>query len=71
MLPNKEFFRTYAKERNIPWQDRNILLEYLQTQILKALSLSDYNDRLSFFGGPVFVSRTVSTGFRKIWISIS
>ena len=51
MLPNKDFFRAYAKERNIPWQDRNILLEYLQTQILKVLSLSDYNDRLSFLGG--------------------
>jgi len=51
MLPNKDFFRTYAKDRRIPWQDRNILLEYLQTQILKALSLSDYNDRLSFLGG--------------------
>ncbi len=31
--------------------ERNILLEYLQTQILKALSLSKYNDRLSFLGG--------------------
>ncbi|PIP27901.1 MAG: hypothetical protein COX29_04055 [Candidatus Moranbacteria bacterium CG23_combo_of_CG06-09_8_20_14_all_35_22] len=51
MLPSKEFFKKYAQERNIPWQDRNILLEYLQTQILKALSLSKFNDSLSFLGG--------------------
>ncbi|HAS00180.1 MAG: hypothetical protein US57_C0011G0040 [Candidatus Moranbacteria bacterium GW2011_GWC2_37_73] len=51
MLPNKEFFKKYAEEKNIPWQQRNILLEYLQTQILKALSLSAYNDSLSFLGG--------------------
>lgn len=51
MLPNKEFFKKYVEERNIPWQDRNILLEYLQTQILKALSLSVFNDSLSFLGG--------------------
>lgn len=51
MLPNKDFFKKYAQERHIPWQDRNVLLEYLQTQILKALSLSGFNDRLSFLGG--------------------
>jgi predicted nucleotidyltransferase component of viral defense system len=51
MLPNKDFFKVYAAEKNIPWQDRNILLEYLQTQILKALSLSKFNDRISFMGG--------------------
>ena len=51
MLPNKDFFRKYAGERNIPWQHRNILLEYLQTQILKALSLSTFNTSLSFLGG--------------------
>jgi len=51
MLPNSAFFKKYAKERNIPWQDRNILLEYLQTQILKALSLSKFNENLSFLGG--------------------
>lgn len=51
MLPNKDFFRKYAAERNIPWNDRNILLEYLQTQILKALSLSKFNDSISFLGG--------------------
>lgn len=51
MLPNKDFFKKYAEERNIPWQDRNILLEYLQTQILKALSLSRFNDSISFLGG--------------------
>ena len=51
MLPDKEFFKKYAQEKNIPWQDRNILLEYLQTQILKALSLSKFNDSLSFLGG--------------------
>jgi predicted nucleotidyltransferase component of viral defense system len=51
MLPNKEFFKRYAKEKNIPWQEKNILLEYLQAQILKALSLSAYNDKISFLGG--------------------
>ncbi len=51
MLPNKKFFKNYAKENNIPWQERNILLEYLQTQILKALSLSSFNDKVSFLGG--------------------
>lgn len=51
MLPDKDFFRRYAREKNIPWQDRNILLEYLQTQILKALSLSAFNESISFLGG--------------------
>jgi predicted nucleotidyltransferase component of viral defense system len=51
MLPNKEFFRKYAQEKNIPWQDKNILLEYLQTKILKVLSLSVFNDSISFLGG--------------------
>jgi predicted nucleotidyltransferase component of viral defense system len=51
MLPNKDFFKKYAQEKNIPWQERSILLEYLQTQILKVLSLSAYNDSLSFLGG--------------------
>lgn len=51
MLPTKDFFKKYAQERNIPWQEKNILVEYLQTQILKALSLSKFNDRLSFLGG--------------------
>ena len=51
MLPHKDFFKKYIAEKNIPWQDRNILLEYLQTQILKALSLSMFNDSLSFMGG--------------------
>lgn len=51
MLPDKDFFRKYARERSMPWQDRNVLLEYLQTQVLKALSLSEFNDRVSFLGG--------------------
>lgn len=51
MLPNKDFFKKYAQSKNIPWQEKNILLEYLQTQILKALSLSKFNDSLSFLGG--------------------
>ncbi|GBE17230.1 hypothetical protein BMS3Abin15_01067 [bacterium BMS3Abin15] len=51
MLPDKNFFKKYAEEKNIPWQERNILLEYLQTQILKALSLSKYNVIISFLGG--------------------
>lgn len=51
MLPNKDFFKKYAQEKNIPWQEKNILLEYLQAQILKALSLSKYNDAISFLGG--------------------
>lgn len=51
MLPSKDFFKKYTQEKNIPWQEKNILLEYLQTQILKALSLSKYNDSISFLGG--------------------
>lgn len=51
MLPNKEFFKKYARERNIPWQERNVLMEYLQTKILQALSLSKYNETISFLGG--------------------
>lgn len=51
MLPNKDFFRKYAQEKNIPWQEKNILMEYLQTQILKALSLTKLVDSLSFLGG--------------------
>lgn len=51
MLPNKDFFKKYAKEKNTPWQERNILMEYLQTQILKAISLSKYNNAVSFLGG--------------------
>jgi len=51
MLPHKDFFKKYALEKNIPWQDKNILLEYLQTQVLKALSLSIFNENLSFMGG--------------------
>lgn len=51
MLPNKDFFRKYTKEKNIPWQEKNILLEYLQTQILKTLSLSKFNNSISFLGG--------------------
>ncbi|PJA89003.1 MAG: hypothetical protein CO139_00080 [Candidatus Moranbacteria bacterium CG_4_9_14_3_um_filter_36_9] len=51
MLPSKDFFKKYAQEKNIPWQEKNILLEYLQTQILKALSLSAYNESISFLGG--------------------
>lgn len=51
MLPSKDFFQKQSKEMNIPWQQKNILLEYLQTQILKILSLSTYNKDLSFLGG--------------------
>ncbi len=51
MLPNKDFFRKYAEEKRIPHRDRDILKEYLQTHILKALSLSSYDDALSFLGG--------------------
>ncbi len=51
MLPSKDFFKKYAQEKNIPWQEKNILLEYLQVQILKALSLGKHNDSLTFLGG--------------------
>ncbi len=51
MLPTKDFFKDYAKKVNIPFQERSILREYLQTQILRELSLSDYNDQISFLGG--------------------
>ena len=51
MLPSKDFFQRYARERNIPWQEKNILVEYLQTKILKTLSMSAFNDVISFLGG--------------------
>jgi predicted nucleotidyltransferase component of viral defense system len=51
MLPDKKFFRDYCASKNIPWREREILREYLQTQILKVLSLSDYGDAVSFLGG--------------------
>lgn len=51
MLPDKNFFEDYAKKNNIPFQEKSILREYLQTQILRELSLSNYNDKLSFLGG--------------------
>ncbi len=51
MLPDKNFFKKYSQEKNLPWQERNLLLEYLQTQILKELSLSHYNTTISFLGG--------------------
>jgi len=51
MLPNKDFFKKYSQENKMPWQEKNILVEYLQTQILKALSLSKFNDSISFLGG--------------------
>lgn len=51
MLPSKIFFKNYTKENSIPWQEKNILAEYLQTQILLVLSSSSFNTRLSFLGG--------------------
>jgi predicted nucleotidyltransferase component of viral defense system len=51
MLPDKRFFKKYCEGKNIPWREKDILREYLQTQILKVLSLSDYNDAVSFLGG--------------------
>ncbi len=51
MLPSKDFFRKYAQEKNIPWQEKNILMEYLQAQVLKTLSLSKCNEAISFLGG--------------------
>jgi predicted nucleotidyltransferase component of viral defense system len=51
MLPDKKYFKNYCEGKNIPWRERDVLREYLQTQILKALSASDYNDTISFLGG--------------------
>ncbi len=51
MLPNKEFFEKYVRENNLPWNERNVLMEYLQTQVLKGLSMSNYRDKISFLGG--------------------
>lgn len=51
MLPSKDFFQKQSEKMNIPWQEKNILLEYLQTQILKSLSISKYNKDISFLGG--------------------
>jgi predicted nucleotidyltransferase component of viral defense system len=35
----------------LPWQERNILMEFLQTMILKALSISPWAENISFMGG--------------------
>ncbi len=51
MLPSKNYFKKYTQENNIPWHERNVLMEYLQINILKAFSLVKYNDKLSFLGG--------------------
>lgn len=51
MLPDKKYFKAYCESKNIPWRERDLLREYLQTQILKALSLSSYGDAVSFLGG--------------------
>lgn len=51
MLPDKSFFRKYCQDKNFPWRERDVLREYLQTRILKELSLSEYNDAISFLGG--------------------
>ena len=51
MLPNRNFLKKYAKEKNIPLNIRNLLTEYLQTQILFAMSLGKFNENLSFLGG--------------------
>ncbi|MFA6047388.1 MAG: nucleotidyl transferase AbiEii/AbiGii toxin family protein [Parcubacteria group bacterium] len=51
MLPDKKYFKNYCESKNIPWREKDVLREYLQTQILKALSSSDYNDAVSFLGG--------------------
>ncbi|MFA6160248.1 MAG: nucleotidyl transferase AbiEii/AbiGii toxin family protein [Parcubacteria group bacterium] len=51
MLPDKKYFRDYCQGKNIPWRERDILREYLQTQILKVLSVSNFNDTVSFLGG--------------------
>ena len=37
MLPDKKYFRDYCQGKNIPWRERDVLREYLQTQILKVL----------------------------------
>ncbi|MFZ2975148.1 MAG: nucleotidyl transferase AbiEii/AbiGii toxin family protein [Candidatus Moraniibacteriota bacterium] len=51
MLPDKKYFRDYCQKKNIPWRERDVLREYLQTQILKVLSMSEFNDAVSFLGG--------------------
>jgi predicted nucleotidyltransferase component of viral defense system len=51
MLPDKNYFRKYCQEKNIPWRERDVLREYLQTQILKILSAGNFNDSVSFLGG--------------------
>jgi len=51
MFPDKEFFKNYTQQQGIPWREKNILSEYLQTQILLILSLSSFNSSLSFLGG--------------------
>lgn len=51
MLPDKKYFRDYCENKNIPWRERDVLREYLQTQILKVLSLGSHGEVISFLGG--------------------
>lgn len=51
MLPSNNFFQKHCKERGIPFRKKEILREYLQMQTLQALSVSGFNDSLSFLGG--------------------
>lgn len=51
MLPDKKYFEKYCKEKNIPWRQRDVLREYLQTQVLKVLYGSEFGGKVSFLGG--------------------
>lgn len=51
MLPKQDFFRLYSLKSGMPGLDRNLLHEFLQTDILQSLSVSKYAKTVSFLGG--------------------
>ncbi|MDO8444108.1 MAG: nucleotidyl transferase AbiEii/AbiGii toxin family protein [bacterium] len=51
MLPKQDFFRNYSEKNNLPMLDRNVLHEFLQSEILHSLSTSKYAKTVSFLGG--------------------
>jgi len=51
MLPRMDFFETYSKKSRMPGLNRNVLHEFLQMEILNALSMSESGKNVSFLGG--------------------
>lgn len=51
MLIDKKVFENYANKNGMPSSFKDVLREFLQTQILHSLSLSKYSNAISFLGG--------------------